>query len=86
MIVISGLNRVTQKRLFSNNVIDACDFGPTFKGAPTIRYTPKVMKKKSREFVHEKLILENNTFKNSYGDTHLIHLEYFTSSLNSNFL
>ena len=71
----------TKEIIFRNNVIDACDFGPTFKGAPTIRYTPKVMKKKSREFVHEKLILENNTFKNSYGDTHLIHLEYLENAV-----
>ena len=71
----------TKEIIFRNNVIDACDFGPTFKGAPTIRCTPKVMKKKSREFVHEKLILENNTFKNSYGDTHLIHLEYLENAV-----
>lgn len=71
----------TKEIIFRNNVIDACDFGPTFKGAPTIRYTPKVMKKKSREFVHGKLILENNTFKNSYGDTHLIHLEYLENAV-----
>ena len=71
----------TKEIIFRNNIIDACDFGPTFKGAPTIRYTPKVMKKKSREFVHEKLILENNTFKNSYGDTHLIHLEHLENAV-----
>ncbi len=66
----------TKEIIFRNNIIDACDFGPTFKGAPTIRYTPKVMNKKSKEFVHGKLILENNIFKNCYGETHDIHLEY----------
>ena len=66
----------TRNIIFRNNIIDGCDFGPTFKGAPTIRYTPKVMNKKSKEFVHGKLILENNVFKNCYGETHDIHLEY----------
>ena len=71
----------TKEIIFRNNIIDACDFGPTFKGAPTVRYTPKVMKKKSKEFVHGRLILENNTFKNAYGDTHLIHLEYLENAV-----
>ncbi|MBE6815645.1 MAG: right-handed parallel beta-helix repeat-containing protein [Ruminococcaceae bacterium] len=66
----------TKEIVFRNNVIDGCDFGPTFDGAPTIRYTPKVMDEKSKEFVHGKLILENNVFKNCYGETHDIHLEY----------
>jgi hypothetical protein len=66
----------TREIVFKNNVIDACDFGPTCDGAPTIRYTPKVMDEKSKEFVHGKLILENNIFKNCYGETHDVHLEY----------
>ncbi len=74
----------TKEIIFRNNIIDACDFGPTYDGAPTIRYTPKVMKKKSKEFVHGKLILENNIFKNSYGDTHLIHLEYLENAVIKN--
>lgn len=70
----------TKEIVFKNNIIDACDFGPTFSGAPTIRYTPKVMDEESKEFVHGKLILENNIFKNCYGDTHLIHLEYLENA------
>ena len=66
----------TKEIIFRNNIIDACDFGTTFQGAPTIRYTPKVINEKSKEFVHGKLILENNIFKNCYGETHDIHLEY----------
>ncbi len=71
----------TKEIVFRNNIIDACDFGLTYDGAPTIRYTPKVMNKNSKEFVHGKLILENNIFKNSYGDTHLIHLEYLENAV-----
>jgi len=71
----------TKEIIFRNNVIDACDFGPTYDGAPTIRYTPKVMKKNSKDFVHGKLILENNILKNSYGDAHLIHLEYLENAV-----
>ena len=70
----------TKDIVFRNNVIDACDFGPTYDGAPVIRYTPKVIKENSKEFVHEKLILENNIFKNCYGNTHLIHLEYLANA------
>ena len=70
----------TKDIVFRNNVIDACDFGPTYDGAPIIRYTPKVIKENSKEFVHEKLILENNIFKNCYGNTHLIHLEYLANA------
>lgn len=70
----------TREIIFRNNIIDACDFGPTFNGAPTIRYTPKVMDENSKEFVHGKLTLTNNVFKNCYGDTHLIHLEYLENA------
>lgn len=70
----------TKEIVFRNNIIDSCDFGPTFEGAPTIRYTPKVMDKKSKEFVHGKLVLHNNIFKNCYGETHKIHLEYLDSA------
>lgn len=70
----------TKNIVFRNNVVDACDFGPTYDGAPVIRYTPKVMKENSEEFVHGKLVLENNMFKNCYGNTHLIHLEYLANA------
>ena len=39
------------------------------------------MQRNSEEFVHGKLILENNIFKNSYGDIHLIHLEYLENAV-----
>ena len=70
----------TKEIIFRNNIIDACDFGPTFNGAPTIRYTPKVMDESSKKFVHGKLTLTNNIFKNCYGDTHLFHLEYLENA------
>ena len=70
----------TKEIIFRNNVIDACDFGPTYDGAPTIRYTPKVMDEKSKEFVHGKLTLTDNVFKNCYGNTHKIHLEYLENA------
>ncbi len=66
----------TREITFKNNVVDSCDFGKTFKGAPVIRYTPKVMNEASREFVHGKLVLSGNFFKNCYEGKHRIHLEY----------
>ena len=70
----------TKEIVFRNNIIDSCDFGLTSEGAPTIRYTPKVMNEKSEEYVHGKLVLENNIFKNCYGEKHKIHLEYLESA------
>lgn len=70
----------TKEIVFKNNVIDSCDFGRTFKGAPAIRYTPKVMNEKSEEYVHGKLVLTGNFFKNCYEGAHRIHLEYLENA------
>ena len=62
--------------VFRNNTVDGCDFGITCQGAPVIRYTPKVMKEDSSEFVHGKLTVTGNTFLNPRSDKHRFHLEY----------
>lgn len=74
----------TKEIIFRNNVIDRCDYATTWQGSPTIRYTPKVMDEGSREFVHGKLTLINNIFKNCCGEAHLIWLEYLREAYIAN--
>ncbi len=62
--------------VFRNNEIISCDHGTTYPGAPVIRYTPKIMDENFKGYVHHKLVLENNTFKNPIGEKHVIWLEY----------
>ncbi|MBQ8783282.1 MAG: hypothetical protein IJZ57_05875, partial [Clostridia bacterium] len=66
----------TNEIIFRNNVIINCDYAKMWQGAPTIRYTPKVMDENSEEFVHGKLTLTNNIFKSPREGKHLIWLEY----------
>lgn len=66
----------TNHVIFRNNTVENCDYAAMWKNNPTIRYTPKVMKSSSKEYVHGKLTLEGNTFKKANGPGHFIHLEY----------
>ena len=69
----SGL---TREIIFRNNTVIGCDYHETYEGSPVIRYTPKVMDEKSTSYVHEKLTVTGNTFKEPCGNTHLFLLEY----------
>lgn len=69
----SGL---TKEIVFRNNVVENCEYRVMWEGAPSIRYTPKVMNENSKEFVHGKLILKGNTFLKPHFDSHLFWLEY----------
>lgn len=62
--------------VFRNNQVISCDHGKTYTGAPAIRYTPKIMDEGFEGFVHGKLVLENNIFKEPIGEKHIIWLEY----------
>lgn len=66
----------TKEIIFRNNRVINCDYSETFRGAPAIRYSPKVMDEDSEEFVHGKLILSGNSFEKNIKGKHLIHLEY----------
>lgn len=67
----------TTEIIFRNNVVDNCDYRKMYDGSPVIKYSPKVMDENSKEFVHGKLIVENNEFKNPVeNDCFLINLEY----------
>ena len=71
----SGL---TKEIIFRNNVVENCEYRVMWEGAPTIRYTPKVMDENSKEFVHGKLQLKGNTFLKPHFDLHLFWLEYLS--------
>lgn len=62
--------------IFRNNTVISCDHGTTYPGAPAIRYTPKIMDENFQAYVHGKLILENNIFKDPIGEKHVLWLEY----------
>lgn len=67
----------TTEVIFRNNIVDNCDYRKMYEGSPVIKYSPKVMNENSNEFVHERLLVENNEFKNPVeNDCFLISLEY----------
>lgn len=71
----------TNNIVFKNNKIIGCEYGITWANeAPTIRYTPKVLKEDSVEFVHGKLVLTGNRFELARKDKHLIWLEYLNEA------
>ncbi len=66
----------TENIIFRNNIVDSCSYASMYEAAPVIRVTPKVMDEASREFVHRKLTIGNNTFLNPVTGRHTIWLEY----------
>ncbi|MEE0980073.1 MAG: right-handed parallel beta-helix repeat-containing protein, partial [Acutalibacteraceae bacterium] len=66
----------TKSVTFRNNLVENCEYAEMWQGAPVIRCTPKVMKEDSKEFVHSKLVVENNCFKGARESKHLFWLEY----------
>lgn len=66
----------TEDIIFRNNIVDSCSYASMYEAAPVIRVTPKVMNEASREFVHRKLTIGNNTFLNPVTGRHTIRLEY----------
>lgn len=66
----------TKNIVFRNNTVDGCEYAAMAETAPVIRCTPKVMNENSDLFVHGRLIIENNIFRNAAYETHSIWLEY----------
>ncbi|MBE6771934.1 MAG: hypothetical protein E7547_07325 [Ruminococcaceae bacterium] len=66
----------TKEIVFRNNTVTACEYAEMWQGAPSIRYSPKVMSENSKEFIHGKLTLTGNTFGKARNGEHLIWLEY----------
>lgn len=66
----------TTEVIFRNNEVTQCEFASMWETSPVIRYSPKVMKENSEEFVHGKLVLAGNTFSIPKEEKHSIWLEY----------
>ncbi len=66
----------TTEIIFRNNIVDCCDYRKMYPGSPAIRYSPKVMNENSTHYVHGKLIVDGNTFKNPVEGNHIFSLEY----------
>ncbi|MCR5781420.1 MAG: hypothetical protein K6G90_01660 [Clostridia bacterium] len=66
--------------IFRNNEVIGCNSMLNYIDAPVIRYSPKVMNENSREFVHGKLTLTGNTFRESYTGRHTVRLEYLENA------
>ncbi len=66
----------TNEIIFRNNRVVNCEYAAMWEGSPVIRYSPKVMDENSREFVHGKLTLTDNSFEASKKRKHNIYLEY----------
>ncbi|MBR3836352.1 MAG: right-handed parallel beta-helix repeat-containing protein [Clostridia bacterium] len=66
----------TNEIIFRNNVVTNCDYAGMWQGSPSIRYTPKVMDDNSTAFVHGKLTVTGNVFRQAAAGKHLFWLEY----------
>ncbi|MBQ7957626.1 MAG: hypothetical protein IJ279_06265 [Clostridia bacterium] len=70
----------TKKVVFRNNVVRQCEHASMWKGAPVIRYSPKVMDENSAHFVHGELVVTGNTFQKPKEDKHVFYLTYLAKA------
>lgn len=62
--------------VFKNNVVDGCEYAKMYPYATPVRCSPKVLTKEPKEFVHKKISIENNVFKNSAMPKHTFFFEH----------
>ena len=74
----------TTNIIFRNNVVLNCDYHVTWEGAPVIRYSPKVMRENVETFVHGKLTVEGNVFKNPADGKHRFLLQHLKEAVIKN--
>ncbi|MBE6652232.1 MAG: right-handed parallel beta-helix repeat-containing protein [Ruminococcaceae bacterium] len=66
----------TRHVIFRNNQVIGCNYGNNYPGGPLLCYSPKVMDPNSEAFVHGKLTVENNVFRQPYRGNHVFRFEY----------
>lgn len=66
----------TKHIIFRNNEVIGCNYGNMHPGGPLLCYSPKVMDANSEEFVHGKLTVEGNEFRQPYRGGHVFRFEY----------
>ena len=69
---------------FRNNKVINCDYHETWDGAPVIRYSPKVMRENVDSFVHGKITIENNIFKNPATGKHRFLFQHLREAVIKN--
>lgn len=74
----------TTNVIFRNNIVSCCEYAAMWEGSPVIRCTPKVMNENSTEFVHGKLVVSGNEFRNPPTGKNLILLEYIREAVIEN--
>lgn len=74
----------TTNIVFRNNTVVNCDYHITWEGAPVIRYSPKVLREKVDTFVHGKLTIEGNVFRNPTTDKHRFLLQHLKEAVIKN--
>ena len=66
----------TRHVIFRNNQVIGCNYGNNYSGGPLLCYSPKVMDANSEAFVHGKLTVEGNEFRQPYRGNHVFRFEY----------
>ncbi|MBO5064914.1 MAG: right-handed parallel beta-helix repeat-containing protein [Clostridia bacterium] len=74
----------TTNIIFRNNVVSNCEYHETVYGAPVIRYSPKVLRENVDTFVHGKLTVEGNIFKNPTTVKHRFLLQHLRKAVIKN--
>lgn len=70
----------TREIIFRNNDVISCNFGKTRESSPVIQYTPKVMDEAFDGFVHGRLVVKGNRFREPLNGTHDFWLEYLQNA------
>ncbi len=71
----------TNHIIFRNNLVDGCNYDGSYPGGPELCYSPKVVNGESEAFVHGKLTVEGNDFRNAWrGGKHIFHFEYLSEA------
>lgn len=74
----------TTNVVFRNNIVINCDYHKTVQGAPVIRYSPKLVCENVDTFVHGKLTVENNVFKQPADGKHRFLLQHLKEAVIKN--
>ncbi|MCR5783417.1 MAG: right-handed parallel beta-helix repeat-containing protein, partial [Clostridia bacterium] len=64
----------TRDITFRNNEVTGCNCGGSYDGA-AICFAPKILRHTDGEYVHGRLTVTGNTFREAFGGQHLISLE-----------
>jgi hypothetical protein len=71
----------TRHIIFRGNLVDSCNYEGGYPGGPELCYSPKVVNGESEAFVHGKLTVEGNEFRNPCrAGKHVFRFEYLAEA------